>query len=428
MTVNGTASAWGGTYNAVDFSAMCGKTLTLTVNGATNAQVYIEFPDKSNTIITNTSKSFVVPEDVSAVTLGVMVSSGMTADNETIYVQLELGSQATPYEPPHVTTAPVDLSGHQLRSLPDGTRDVLSVDGSGACKIEQQVGAVTFDGNTPFIFRGGVGENNRFIYQDPSVAEAIGPVEDLDRMMCDTMPVLGSVVDEIGVCFDSSGGKIQIIRPESTVKELQSWMESNPTTVIFERRKSQAPDTFAIDTITPPVIYASDATLWAASNVTTDIEASLWEPFAEEGGMQQKALIEVAKAAAQAGLITVKETVMRWSSAEYPLYIFNMKALNKAIYVGVATKDSFGNNMYTSPDIPYYADITPLSGIITGAVQVPSKSDTGNYHYPAISGYIETRHTQQGYAGYSSVNGYAWNDTTIQKGWCMIFGECEPTD
>lgn len=70
------------------------------------------------------------------------VLSGMTVD-VVVYPQLERGSTATAYEPPAVTTTPVDLDGHALNSLPDGTRDELRVDGTGAATLVQRVGVAT---------------------------------------------------------------------------------------------------------------------------------------------------------------------------------------------------------------------------------------------------------------------------------------------
>lgn len=57
--------------------------------------------------------------------------------------QLEFGSTASAYEPPAVTTTPVDLDGHTLNSLPDGTRDELRIDGTGAVTLVQRVGVAT---------------------------------------------------------------------------------------------------------------------------------------------------------------------------------------------------------------------------------------------------------------------------------------------
>ena len=68
------------------------------------------------------------------------VSRGTIVDT-VVYPQLELGSSATAYEPPNVTTTPIDLDGHTLNSLPDGTCDELTIDATGAVTLVQRVGA-----------------------------------------------------------------------------------------------------------------------------------------------------------------------------------------------------------------------------------------------------------------------------------------------
>lgn len=60
------------------------------------------------------------------------------------HIQLELGTTATSYEPYIVpTTTLIDLQGHQLRSLPDGTRDELTIDASGNVTLTQRIGETT---------------------------------------------------------------------------------------------------------------------------------------------------------------------------------------------------------------------------------------------------------------------------------------------
>lgn len=58
--------------------------------------------------------------------------------------QLEIGSEATTYEPSNVIKTPIDLDGHALNSLPDGTRDELRVDGTGAVTLVQRVGVAEY--------------------------------------------------------------------------------------------------------------------------------------------------------------------------------------------------------------------------------------------------------------------------------------------
>lgn len=54
--------------------------------------------------------------------------------------QLELGSTATAYEPPSVTTTP--LPDVELRSLPNGTADELVIKADGTCEVERRTGYI----------------------------------------------------------------------------------------------------------------------------------------------------------------------------------------------------------------------------------------------------------------------------------------------
>lgn len=65
------------------------------------------------------------------------VEAGTTVDL-TFSLQLELGSTATAYEPPNVTSTPIDLDGHALNSLPDGTCDELVIAQDGTATVERR--------------------------------------------------------------------------------------------------------------------------------------------------------------------------------------------------------------------------------------------------------------------------------------------------
>lgn len=60
--------------------------------------------------------------------------------NETFNVQLERGSTATEYAPYSFTTTPIPVT---LRSLPNGTEDVLDVDGEWNVTLTQRIGLTT---------------------------------------------------------------------------------------------------------------------------------------------------------------------------------------------------------------------------------------------------------------------------------------------
>lgn len=66
------------------------------------------------------------------------VATGVTV-NTVVYPQLEVGNTATSFEPPSVTSTPIDLLGNKVSSLPDGTRDELTVDAGGNVVLRKNV-------------------------------------------------------------------------------------------------------------------------------------------------------------------------------------------------------------------------------------------------------------------------------------------------
>ena len=220
---------------------------------------------------------------------GVAMSQGF-ADS----MQVELGSTATAYEPPNVTTTPQDLAGHQLRSLPDGTRDVLTVDGSGAVSVEPWCYDFIFTGEESWI-KSESRENSFYIISPGLPGFAIGSPSD-SFVLCDKLPVVGTLA-EYEKSTDSvllyEGASLNVRHTASTLEEFKSWLASNNIHVVVAAR---APfDAVPLDPITPPTVPAADATLWAASNVPCELEATTWTASGAEQGRQQAAMVKVAQ-------------------------------------------------------------------------------------------------------------------------------------
>ena len=78
----------------------------------------------------------------------------------------------------------------------------------------------------------------------------------------------------------------------TNAEDFRSWLSQHPTTVIYP---VAAPQTVPLDPITPPSIPASGATLWAASDVPCDLEATTWTASGAEQGRQQAALVKLAQ-------------------------------------------------------------------------------------------------------------------------------------
>ena len=98
--------------------------------------------------------------------------NGVTTSSATSRVMMEIGSEATDYEPPQATTTPINLDGHSLRSLPDGTRDELVIAEDGSARIEKNVYLSTVSVDSSLVMH--PQEAHRIIYSDGITPGCIG--------------------------------------------------------------------------------------------------------------------------------------------------------------------------------------------------------------------------------------------------------------
>lgn len=276
-----------------------GRQVTASKAGGENVNFIVGVftgPDDAweSMVSTSSTVTATVPDDALAFRSILGVNKDITVDT-VIYPQFELGSTATAYEPPAVTTTPIDLSGHELRSLPDGTRDVLSVDGSGAVSVEQACAEIVLDGSQTLSSNG----TNRYQTALPGCEAFEGSSVDDPAIMCDALPVsnntstftgspgvhrrtIGS--QELIICVPASWG--------ADADAVESYLASHPVTVAYPLAD---PQTVPLDPITPPSVPAAEATLWAASDVPCDLEATTWTASGAEQGRQQAAMVKVAQ-------------------------------------------------------------------------------------------------------------------------------------
>ena len=202
--------------------------------------------------------------------------------------QLELGSTATAYEPPAVTTTPIDLAGHELRSLPDGTRDVLTVDGSGAVSVEQAVMSYTATGEEGVNYKA---DSHECVFVVSGVGDNVNPGS-TDTALCDKLPKTTTTQNTTGFSFLENAIHFMVKDVITDAVSAKQWLAQNNPTFILPMA---TPQTVPLDPIAPPSIPAADATLWAASDVPCDIEATTWTASGAEQGRQQAAMVKVAQ-------------------------------------------------------------------------------------------------------------------------------------
>ena len=146
VTVNGTATANDTDYYIVGVSwvnhadaSLPASDLVFSTNGIAKLYGYDSDGAPVISIVLNNDRRLIEASAAQACSKMIVYLSygnGEGESNKRVYVQLELGSTATAYEPPNIITTP--LPEVELRSLPDGTCDELVIKSDGTCEVERR--------------------------------------------------------------------------------------------------------------------------------------------------------------------------------------------------------------------------------------------------------------------------------------------------
>lgn len=205
----------------------------------------------------------------------ISVKSGAVVDT-VVYPQLELGSTATEYEPPTVTSTPIDLLGNKVSSLPDGTRDELVVDAGGNVvlrkKTHQQVIVgddllYRYKDNTVWIT---LFKNPILDYEHPYDASL--SIED-NAAFSDKIPYYpignpGTPVfnnSRIGISTTSQNAPqaVYVNTPlNTTVAEAKEWLNDNPVQFLYALKD---PYDIPLGRIDLPALPEQNAHVWIST-------------------------------------------------------------------------------------------------------------------------------------------------------------------
>ena len=182
-------------------------------------------------------------------------------------LQLELGSTATDYEPPQVTTTPIDLQGHTLNALPDGTRDELHIDGGGNVVLEKRVGQDYFAaGDDGYILRPDSDSfTNGDAYNTKGFSQPSVVGQPYDVIMSDAYAISsdpsGSVSQEVNSIRKLNAGDAAIVVVKDGTKPVSG-------TVVYPLA---TPQTISLGTITPPTMAAPNVTAYVAGDTPAEM-------------------------------------------------------------------------------------------------------------------------------------------------------------
>ena len=205
-------------------------------------------------------------------------SSQQTYTYSAKNIQLELGSTATAYEPPQITTTPIDLDGHPLNSLPDGTCDELIIEADGSASIVKRVYEQTVTGSRLA---------NNYTSNDEA-ATIFGVSDGLDYETSgfdnaasggtargDVLPPVDFAFQSSSLGFSSTNSTyakaLYVNAPCDSVTDFdgaRAWLDSNPLTILYPLA---TPQTIPLTAVTLPTLPSPNITVYHDSDVPSDI-------------------------------------------------------------------------------------------------------------------------------------------------------------
>lgn len=220
-----------------------------------------------------TSNTFATGDDVSSWRTGFFIppTSSKTVSG-TYKVMLNEGSEALPWAPPQpVTSTPVDLDGHTLNSLPDGTRDELRVGADGSCTLVQRVGVATAPTDAgDWRWSAGDGRASFVLNQKANVGSS-GAV-DSENGMCDKLPMRLPSEDYSSPSYTVTSVNNAIVKNPAITSAATAATVAGGATYLYPLA---APQEVELPGVSMPSVNADSITVFAASNVPTELDATI---------------------------------------------------------------------------------------------------------------------------------------------------------
>lgn len=205
----------------------------------------------------NPVATFTLKEDTQIVhvqfTIGVNGGSGVQR------VNLEYGGSASPYAPPvPPTSTPIDLNGHELRSLPNGVRDEVVVDRDGNANLIVRTKKDVWNCNA---IHTGTGRNHA-VCNFPDIGANYTPV-------LAEMAVNGTGAG-IGICYVNAK-MIYITVPSDVTTPEQANEMYGGMQVVYQLA---SPQTIPLGKVEVPALPESTSNVWNNDAITTDVSAT----------------------------------------------------------------------------------------------------------------------------------------------------------
>lgn len=228
--------------------------------------------------------SFIVPSDDEITDVWVYGcgnsddSPDKTNGRADVSIQIELGTNATEYEPYHESNLPINLQGNELCSLPNGVRDEVRIDSAGNVELVKRVGVCPMpkvesvgDKNTQV---GADGTLNRIVSFLPPANAASGNGA---SCVCTHFADGGTTKNRDTIRFGANNSHIYIYTSNADVlgggvkEAVNAWMATNGVKLLYPLAE---PETVPLGKVDMPTLPAPVCNAWANDENPTDVKFS----------------------------------------------------------------------------------------------------------------------------------------------------------
>lgn len=194
--------------------------------------------------------------------------------------QLELGSTATSYELPAVTTTP--LPEVELRSLPNGTCDELVIGMDGTCEVARRTGTWTFDGSENWIHEPNI-TGTQVPYFNCTFSGTSESTPSVNWVGCSDRLLWENPYSYNGDClfiFADGHGYVARIRKSGCddAASIKEWLASNNVHAVYTAVDSTEPQS----PVTLPSFPSDKSNIYTTSNIpTAGLTVRYWKKSGE---------------------------------------------------------------------------------------------------------------------------------------------------
>ena len=238
--------------------------------GAVYPQITIENASGANTnaglYATMEKLTMDIPSDARSASVIISCGEDTTqARDARLKVMASIGRSAEDYEPHASESFTIDLQGHELRSLPNGVRDEVRIDGEGNVTLVKRVGSVALDGSESWEHVGGVS----FRVALASMAAISDAQAQLACSSYRPLPFAGTSAATGLTAHEAHSRNLLCFRDErhAGIDGFRSALTASPATVLYPLAD---PVEIPLGKVDMPALPAPVANVWAETDVPTE--------------------------------------------------------------------------------------------------------------------------------------------------------------